>query len=171
MRAIDYIRLYYPEAKKVENETGISAAAMIAQSAGESGWRIAPGNAMFGIKDTDGLNGNEQLLRTKEYHSRANVKYPKIYSISPVMKGDVQMYKYDCDAWFRKYDTVADSFRDYAKFIFKNPRYKKALLVKDNPKLYLKEIARAGYATGLNYEAYLIQMLRSVEKRLKLLNM
>lgn len=167
MRAIDYIRKYYPEAQKVEYETGISAVAMLAQSAGESGWKIAPGNAMFGVKDTDGLNGNEQLLRTKEYHHTPDLKLPVIHSITKVKKGNVWVYKYDCEDYFRKYDTVADSFRDYARFIFENKRYKRALAVREIPELYLQEIARAGYATGTKYEEYLLMMLKSVVKRLK----
>jgi flagellum-specific peptidoglycan hydrolase FlgJ len=166
MKAIDYIRMFLPEAQKVEAETGISAVAMLAQSAGEGGWKIPPGNMMFGIKDIDGLNGNEQLIRTKEYLPTPNTKFHKIHSITPVKKGNVIMYKYDVDTWFRKYDTPADSFRHYAEFIFTNPRYAKALKVREIPELYLKEIAKAGYATGLNYEAYMMQMLRSVIKRL-----
>src|SRR5680860_1340391 len=161
MKAIDYIREYYPEAQKVELETGISAVAMIAQSAGESGWKPGPGNMMFGIKDFDGINGNEQLIRTKEYLSTPDAKFPVIHSITPVMKGNVQMYKYDCETWFRKYDSPADSFRDYAKFIFDNPRYAKALAVREIPELYLTELAKAGYATGLNYQYFMMQMLRS----------
>jgi len=169
MKAIDYVRKFYPEAKKVEKETGISALAMLAQSAGESGWKPGPGNMMFGIKDIDGLNGNEQLIRTKEYLSSPDAKFPVIHSVTKVMKGKIVMYKYDCETWFRKYDTPADSFRHYAEFIFKNPRYKKALAVREIPELYLKEIARAGYATGMNYETYMLQMLKSVVKRLKYL--
>lgn len=169
MKAIDYIRLFYPEAQKVEAETGISSVAMLAQSAGEGGWKIPPGNMMFGIKDIDGLNGNEQLIRTKEYLPTPDAKFPVIHSITPVMKGKIRMYKYDVETWFRKYDTPADSFRHYAEFIIANARYKKALAVREIPELYLKEIAKAGYATGLNYERFMMQMLRSVVKRIRFL--
>lgn len=169
MKANDYIRRYYPDARKIEYKTGISAVAMLAQSAGEGGWKEGPGNMMFGIKDTDGLNGNEQLVRTKEYHASPNLKYPVIYSVTPVKKGNLILYKYDCETWFRKYDTPADSFADYARFIFENPRYEKAVNLREIPELYLRELARAGYATGTNYEEYMMQMLRSVVKRIKLL--
>lgn len=169
MKAIDYIRKFYPEAQKVERETGISAVAMLAQSAGESGWKPGPGNMMFGIKDTDGLNGNEQLIRTKEYLPHKNYKFPVIHSIVPVKKGKVTMYKYDVETWFRKYDTPADSFRDYAKFIQENPRYKKAWNLREIPEAYLTEVAKAGYATGLHYQKFMMQMLRSVVKRIKLI--
>ena len=166
MKAIDYIKKFYPEAQKVEMETGISAVAMIAQSAGESGWNIGPGNMMFGIKDTDGINGNEQLIRTKEYLTTPNASFPVIHSITPVRKGNLTLYKYDCEDYFRKYNTPADSFRHYAEFIFENPRYERALKFREIPELYLKELAKAGYATGTDYEKYMMQMLRSVVKRL-----
>lgn len=162
-----YIKKYLPEAKKVELKTGISALAMIAQSAGESGWNETPGNMMFGIKDTDGINGNEQLIRTKEYLPIPDAEFPIIYSVTPVKKNGVQMYKYDVKTWFVKYDKPADSFMDYARFIMENPRYKKALAVKHDPEMFLREIASAGYATGTKYEEYLVSMLKSVLKRLK----
>ena len=169
MKAIDYIRKFYPEAQKIEAETGISAVAMIAQSAGESGWKPGPGNMMFGIKDFDGVNGNEQSIRTKEYLSHKNAKFPVIHSITPVMKGNVQMYKYDVETYFRKYETPADSFKHYTEFIFNNPRYQDALKVREIPELYLKRLAQAGYATGMHYEEFMLQMLRSVVKRIKML--
>ena len=169
MKAIDYIKRFYPEAQKVELETGISAVAMLAQSAGESGWKAGPGNMMFGIKDTDGINGNEQLIRTKEYLPTPDTKFPVIHSITKVKKGKVIMYLYDCEDYFRKYDTPADSFRHYAEFIFENPRYKDALKVREIPELYLPELAKAKYATSPNYKKYMIQMLKSVTKRIRLI--
>lgn len=166
MKAKKFIDKYLPEANKVERETGISAIAMIAQSAGENGWKPGPGNMMFGVKDTDGINGNEQLIRTTEYFPTPDRKFPVIHSITRVKKGNVYVYKYDIEDYFRKFDTPADSFRHYAQFIFDNPRYKKALEVRHDPVAYLREIARAGYATNPNYEEYMMMMLRSVRKRL-----
>ena len=163
----DYIKKYLPFAKNVEAETGIPALAMLAQSAGESGWNETPGNMMFGVKDTDGINGNEQLVRTKEYLPVPDAEFPVIHSVTPVVKNGVQMYKYDVETWFVKYDTPEESFMDYARFIMENARYKKALAVKHDPEMFLREIARAGYATGTEYEEYLVSMLKSVLKRLK----
>lgn len=171
MSADEFLKKYYSEAKKVEAETGISAIAMIAQSAGESGWKEPKGNMFFGIKDTDGLNSNEQLIRTTEYLSSPNVKFPKIYSITPIKRGNSTIYKYDCEDYFRKYDTPADAFRGYSEFIYKNPRYKKALEVKGDPEAYLIALADAGYATGLNYKDFMISMVKSVKTRLKKLNL
>jgi flagellum-specific peptidoglycan hydrolase FlgJ len=166
MKAQAYINKYLPEAKKVEKETGISAIAMLAQSAGEGGWKEGPGNMMFGIKDTDGINENEQLIRTTEYLPIPDHKFPVIHSVTRVKKGNTFMYKYDIEDYFRKYDTPADSFRHYTQFIFKNPRYKKALEVRNDPEAYLRELARANYATNPDYEEYMMMMLKSVIKRL-----
>lgn len=171
MTAEEYLLKFYPEVKKVEKETGISAIAMLAQSAGESGWKEPVGNMFFGVKDTDGLNGNEQLIRTTEYLSTPNVKFPKVHSIIQVKKGNTIMYKYDCEDYFRKYDTPADAFRGYCEFIFKNPRYKKALAVRSDPEAYLMALADAGYATGLNYKDFMLSMIKSVTTRLKKLKL
>ena len=169
MKALDYIRKYHSEAKKIEAKTGITAVAMLAQSAGEGGWKEGPGNMMFGIKDIDGLNGNEQLIRTKEYLPGPDAKFPVIHSVTEVKKGKLVMYKYDCETWFRKYDSPADSFLHYTEFIFANRRYGKALSVRQDPEQYLRELAKAKYATGPNYEQFMMQMLHSVRKRLKIL--
>jgi len=171
MTAEEYLIKFYPEVKKVEKESGISAIAMLAQSAGESGWKEPKGNMFFGVKDTDGLNGNEQLIRTTEYLSSPDVKFPKIYSITPIKRGNNTIYKYDCEDWFRKYDTPADAFRGYVSFIINNPRYKKALEVKNNPEAYLVALAEAGYATGLNYVEFMLSMIKSVTVRLKKLKL
>jgi flagellar protein FlgJ len=166
MTAEEYLLKFYPEVKKVENETGFSAIAMLAQSAGESGWKEPKGNMFFGVKDTDGLNGNEQLIRTTEYLSSPNVKFPKVYSVTPINRGGKTIYKYDCEDWFEKYDSPADAFRGYVDFIKRNPRYKKAIEVKHDPVAYLTALAEAGYATGLNYKDFMLSMIKSVTTRL-----
>ena len=57
----EYVIKYYKFAKAVENKTGLSAIAILTQAALESAWgNCAPGNMFFGVKDSDGLNGNEQ---------------------------------------------------------------------------------------------------------------
>lgn len=158
-----FVKYYYPQALKVQNKTGMSAIALLAQSAHETGWGAkAVGNMMFGVKDTDGINGNEQLITTTEYHKTATVKYPVIISITKFGAN----WKYKIKDWFRKYDNAEQSFLDHANFLMKNPRYKKALEVRANPSMFLSEIAKAGYATDPNYNEFMQQMIYSVKKRL-----
>ena len=156
----DFIKQYYPFALQSQKDTGMSALAILAQAAVESGWgKAAPGNAFFGVKDTDGINGNEQLEVTTEYSRRADLKFPVILSVTPVVKNGVKMFKYSVKDYFRKYDTPAESFTDHANFFIRNPRYKNALLVKADPIKFITEIAKAGYATDPNYAATLTKII------------
>lgn len=159
-----FIKTYYPFALKVEKKTGISALAILAQAALESAWgEKAIGNMMFGIKDTDGINGNEQLITTTEYSKFSTLKFPIIISIKKQLSG---LYKYIIKDYFRKYDTPEQSFLDHANFFFKNKRYKDALKVKGDTLKFIDEIAKVGYATDANYAKNLKAVVRSIAKRL-----
>jgi len=162
-----FVKDYYPHALAVEKKTGISAIAILAQAALESGWgQRAVGNALFGIKDTDGINGNEQLITTTEYLKTPNAKFPRVLKVEPVVRGGKSMFKYTVQDYFRKYDSPTDSLNDHAKFILSNPRYAKALAVKSDPYKFVEALAAAGYATAPNYADMLKQMIESVKKRL-----
>lgn len=159
---VDYL---YPYALASQKETGISAIAQLAQGALESAWfSVAPGNMIFGVKDTDGVNGNEQLLTTTEYSRSANAKFPNIISVTPVIRNGQKWYKYKIKDYFRKYPTPKESFVDHAQFFLKNKRYAKALVVKGDPYKFIDEIAKAGYATDPNYATTLKSIARSIEK-------
>lgn len=165
MKPKEFVTAYFPFATETEQKTGISAIAILAQAALESGWgKAAPGNMFFGVKDTDGINGNEQLLTTTEYSRRNDLKFPEIISITPVLKNGQKYFKYVVKDYFRKYETPEQCFTDHTNFFFKNPRYKKALEVRSDPYLFIDEIAKAGYATAPDYAALLKSVARSVEK-------
>jgi flagellum-specific peptidoglycan hydrolase FlgJ len=160
-----YVDYLYPYALASEKLTGISAIAQLAQGALESAWfSIAPGNMIFGVKDTDGINGNEQLLTTTEYSRSANAKFPNIISVTPVVRNGQKWYKYKIKDYFRKYPTPKDSFVDHANFFLKNKRYAKALTVKNDPYKFIDEIAKAGYATDPNYADSLKIIAKTIEK-------
>jgi len=124
----------------------------------------------FGIKDTDGLNGNEQLIRTKEILNNPYKKFPIIHSIISFLRGKKTYYIYDVETYFRKYDSPYESFLDHANFILNNERYKEALNVKDDPKKFLQVLADNGYATSLDYGIFMSAMVDSVTKRLNKLS-
>ncbi|MEO7171319.1 glucosaminidase domain-containing protein [Flavobacterium sp.] len=152
---------------KAQKDTGISALFILAQAALESGWgKSMKGNALFGIKDTDGLNGNEQLLLTTEYHSRPDIAYPKIVSITQVGK---KLWKYRVYDYFRKYNTISDGFVDHCTFFFVNRRYSDALKVKDNAVAFAMAIAKAGYATDPLYAKSLVSIIKTIENITKLI--
>ncbi len=171
-----FVEKYLPFAKQTETKTGISAIAILAQAALESGWgEHAPGNMFFGVKDFDGINGNEQLLTTFEYSSRSGLSAAQIGLNSidkeePVTINDKKFFKYTGKAYFKKYNTPEESFTDHAR-VFLNTklkggilRYGKALAVKTDPEKFVTEVAAAGYAQSPTYAQLLISIIKSIRK-------
>lgn len=160
----EFIKEYLPEAKKVEKETGFHHLTTLTQGALESGWgKKAIGNNFFGIKWSEGNKQDKQLITTTEILSSPNAKFPEVISVVKQTNGK---YKYTVKDWFRKYKTPAEGFEDHISFFLKNPRYSKALLVKNNPSKFFEEIAKAGYATAPDYADQLKSVMNSVIKRL-----
>lgn len=167
MTVNNFVAAYLPYAKETEKKTGISAIAILAQAALESGWgKAAPGNMFFGVKDTDGINGNEQLLTTTEYSRRQDLKFPQIISVTPVMRNGQKWFKYKVKDYFRKYNSPEECFTDHANFFFKNKRYAKALAVKQDTYKFIDAIAAAGYATAPDYASVLKSVARSIERNI-----
>ncbi|PZO33186.1 MAG: peptidoglycan hydrolase [Flavobacteriaceae bacterium] len=164
-----FVKELLPFALITQEKVGISAIAILAQAALESGWgKAAPGNMYFGVKDTDGINGNEQLLTTTEYSRRADLKFPVILSITPVVVNGVKMFKYKVKDYFRKYKSPEESFTDHAQFFLKNKRYASALAVRNDPYKFIDEIAKAGYATSPDYAKTLKSVAKTIEKNIGL---
>ncbi len=161
----DFVAAYYPFALKTQEKTGISAVAILAQAALESGWgEKAPGNMFFGIKAKASDPAHKrQLIVTTEYLSSPDKGklFPEVISISQV---HARQWKYKVKDWFRKYKTPKGSFDDHARFFLKNKRYAKALKVGKDPYAFFKEIAAAGYATSPVYFDVLSKVARMIER-------
>lgn len=167
MTVKEFVKNYFPFAKQTESKTGISAIAIMAQAALESGWgKHAPGNMFFGVKDTDGINGNEQLITTTEYSRRADLKFPVIISVTPTIKNGQKYFKYKVKDYFRKYNSPEESFTDHAKFFLENKRYSTALSVKSDPYKFIDEVAKAGYATAPDYAKILKGIAKKIESNI-----
>jgi len=163
MTVTEFVTTYLPFAKKTEEKSGISAIFILAQAALESGWgSAAPGNMFFGVKDIDGLNGNEQLLTTTEYSQRSDLKFPVILSIEPVIRNGKKYFKYRVKDYFRKYATPGECFDDHAK-VFLKPRYAEAIKVSRDPVQFSVRVAAAGYATDPDYAQKLIRIVGLIE--------
>jgi flagellum-specific peptidoglycan hydrolase FlgJ len=163
-----FVKINLPHAKQVEAKTGILAIATLTQAALESAWGdVAPGNMFFGVKDTDGINGNEQLITTTEYTRSAKNPMPFPISSTPLIRNGVKMFKHKGKDYFRKYASPEDCFNDHAQFFLKNRRYAKALAVKSDYNKFFDEIAKAGYATDPNYANTLKAVSKSIVKFIK----
>lgn len=168
---LNFVRALYPYAKMVEDDTGLNYRIQLAQAVAESGWEIPEGFMFFGVKDTDGVNGNEIWVPTTEISDSPDEKFAHIIRIEPFTKDGKQYYCYTIKDYFRKYDSPYDAFYDHAKFFTDNPRYRNAWDVRQYPFMFATGIAKAGYATGLNYEKFLHDMIHSVDKRVKKLGL
>jgi flagellar protein FlgJ len=162
----EFVKAFHTYAKQVEEETGFSAIAVLAQAALESGWgKHIVGNMIFGIKSKK--PGEGQLITTTEYSQKSDLKFPVIISITPVEKSGKTYYKYIIKDWFRKYDTPKESFVDHTNFFLENKRYAEAVKVRGDYNLFFEEISRAGYATDPSYADTLKAVAKTVIKALE----
>lgn len=160
----EFTKLYLPFAKNSEYKTGINALFTLGQAALESGWgEHAPGNMFFGVKDTDGINGNEQLITTTEYSKRSDLQFEKLLHMEPCTMNGEKFFKYTIQSYFRKYNSPEESFVDHANFFIKNSRYAPAMVFKSDPYKFADEISKAGYATGPTYAGTLKSIIHTIE--------
>lgn len=131
-----FVKSLWPHAKKVAEELGVSAKALIAQAALETGWgrRLVGGNGqvshnLFGIKASGGWRGGKVSSATHEY-------------VNGVRQGQ--------RADFRAYQTPADSFADYARLLSGN-RYANARGTGEDAHRFASALQHAGYATDPSY--------------------
>ncbi|MGG7607049.1 flagellar assembly peptidoglycan hydrolase FlgJ [Massilia sp. BKSP1R2A-1] len=137
----------HAHAAEAERATGVPAKFMLGQAALESGWgkrmiRNADGsnsNNLFGIKAGPGWKGKVATAVTTEY-------------VNGVAQRKVEK--------FRAYDTPADSFKDYANMLTKNPRYEKVLNSGGDAAAFAHGLQRAGYATDPLYAAKLNRIIK-----------
>ena len=62
---------------------------------------------------------------------------------------------------FRSYPNAAASFADYARFLRGNSRYRNAFRYTGQPDQFVREVARAGYATDPAYAAKVIRLMKT----------
>lgn len=137
----------HAHAAEAERATGVPAKFMLGQAALESGWgkrmiRNADGsssNNLFGIKAGPGWKGKVATAVTTEY-------------VNGVARQKVER--------FRAYDTPADSFKDYANMLARNPRYDKVLNSGGDAAAFAHGLQRAGYATDPQYAAKLTRVIK-----------
>jgi flagellum-specific peptidoglycan hydrolase FlgJ len=151
----EYTNKFFPIAKKVTAKTKIYPQTILAMAIVESQAKnengiFEPGrnaaakyaNNHFGIKADTNYKGKKVLLNTP---------------------GDA-----DKKSYFRYYNTIADSYKDYINFLTKNPRYKNAgVFEAPNYQEQIIKIAAAGYAENKNYSDVVINVANSVNKLLQ----
>lgn len=132
-----FVERMWPHARAAEKHTGLRAAWIVGQAALESGWGQRdihdvngnPSHNLFGIKAGAGWKGRTVAAMTTEYESGVARKTIEV---------------------FRRYDSYAEAFADWARLIRGNPRYAQVVRA-TNAEEFANALEQGGYATDPAY--------------------
>ena len=134
-----------PGADQGETLFGIPSSFTIAQACLESNWLTSmlsvQGNNLFGVKADVSWKGDVLSMPTREE------SHDGVWSTVV--------------ARWRKYASVEQCLTDHAQFFIRNPRYHLALLHPHDGKQFADEVAKAGYATDLQYASKLHSVINA----------
>ena len=141
----EFVELAYEYAKAPAERLGVNAEVLVAIAALETGWgnhvpndESGSSNNYFGIKADSRWQGGHVGSQTLEFEGGAFNELKQS---------------------FRAYDSLKESFEDYAEFLLGNERYSYALEFAGDAKRFLSEIQNAGYATDPNYANKILNVL------------
>lgn len=145
----EFVAELRPHAQRAARRLGVSADALIAQAALETGWGQhmirdgagQPSFNLFGVKATGGWQGRHASVSTLEFVNGV-----------PERRREP----------FRVYEGIAQSFDDYVQLIQSRPRYQTALAA-GSTEGYLRGLQAGGYATD---PAYADKILAIIERGL-----
>jgi flagellar protein FlgJ len=146
----EFVAAMLPMAEAAAEKIGVDAHYLVAQAALETGWgksiiRQQDGSSshnLFGIKSHNSWQGDSARVLTTEYVDGKPSKE---------------------SASFRAYGSFEQSFNDYVSFLQDNPRYDQALDSAANPKTFVRELQRAGYATDPQYANKVAQIAKQMQ--------
>jgi flagellar protein FlgJ len=150
----EFVAALWPHAVAAGRDLGVDPATIVSHAALESGWgRSLPPRAdggssfnLFGIKAFAGWRGPAVHAATVEFEHG-----------QPVARTEP----------FRAYGSLAESVRDYAELIARNPRYGAALNAGTDAAAYAAALQRGGYATDPGYASKLVGVAESVQALLR----
>lgn len=132
-------------AQQPAEKLGVDPQVLVAIAALETGWgnhvphgESGSSNNYFGIKADSRWDGNQVGSKTLEFE-----------------QGTFKQIEQS----FRVYETLKESFNDYAEFLLSNDRYSHALEFAHDTKRFLQEIQNAGYATDPDYADKILNVL------------
>lgn len=142
-----FVRKIWPLAQHAAKELHVPAKAILAQAALETGWgqhinQAANGRSshnLFNIKADASWKGRKVVVNTLEFEHGVAKRQT---------------------AAFRAYDSYADCFRDYVKFLKSNPRYHQVLADSQSAEDFAHKLREAGYATDPAYANKLIDIMQ-----------
>lgn len=132
-----FVQKMWPHAKAAEKSTGLPAAWVVGQAALESGWgqrdirdaQGQPSHNLFGVKAGRGWKGKTVAAVTTEY-------------VGGVAHRSVEV--------FRRYDSYAEAFADWAALMAASPRYRPVVEAR-SAREFAEGLEKGGYATDPAY--------------------
>lgn len=148
----EFVQRMLPHARAVAEKLGVSARAVLAQAALESGWGTraparpdgTPSHNLFGIKAGSSWRGDSVSVPTLEYEDGVARRVQER---------------------FRAYSSPGASFEDYAALVMGDPRYAEALARGDDVAGFAQALQEAGYATDPDYARKLATLANSEQMR------
>lgn len=145
---IDFVRKALPHARRVGKALGVAPQLILAQAALESGWGQktlsnsdgSNSHNLFGIKAGSSWKGGVAVAPTTEFAA-----------------GVAERVK----ATFRSYDSMVESFNDYAQLLLKNPRYANVLGAGHDSQAFAGALQQSGYATDPEYGNKIMRIVNS----------
>ena len=145
----EFIASIAPPAEEAAEQLGVAPELVVAHAALESGWGQRPlrqpdgrsTHNLFGVKAGAGWQGDVVQATTTE------------------VLGGVETKKVEP---FRAYADSASAFRDYARMLLDNPRYRDALGAGSDARAFAKGLAQGGYATDPTSADKLERVARSI---------
>lgn len=143
---VKFVKALWADAVEAAEKLDLDPKLLIAQAALETGWGksiISGENGssfnLFNIKADKSWLGDKIAKDTLEYEDGVAVKKKEP---------------------FRRYQSFAESFKDYTSFLNTNSRYNDALSMSYDPLLYLQSLQDAGYATDPKYANKVYEIYR-----------
>lgn len=146
MKPKDFIAMLLPGAYEIQLEYTLPAAGMLAQSAQEDAWGQCVTRDMYTGRDS------KNLFNIKGSGPAGSVR-------ALTFEYDSQGHRYNTVAYFRAYNSYEESFRDYAGLICGAARYAPALAAAADPREYVRQLQRCGYATDPQYAQSIISII------------
>ncbi len=141
----EFVNYAYQYSRDAADRIGVNPEVLVAIAALETGWgnhlpnnEAGTSNNYFGIKADQRWQGEAVSSETLEFEDGVFNKLKQS---------------------FRSYESVAESFNDFAEFVLGNERYSKAVEIAHDAKQFLQEIQNAGYATDPRYAEKVLNVL------------
>ncbi|WP_367607244.1 flagellar assembly peptidoglycan hydrolase FlgJ [Legionella sp. W05-934-2] len=144
---IDFVKQLKPYAEQAASVLGIDEKMLIAQAALETGWGV------FTAKDSQG-NSSHNLFNIKAKQTDSNAV--KIKTTEFLADKPIKMNQY-----FKRYDNMEESFKDFVNLIKGSQRYQEALNHHGNSEHFIQGLQKAGYATDPSYADKILQIYRN----------